>query len=222
MTIHYRLAMQMRAHAAVRVSLQRLTTPHRAEGIGGLVSWCEAQLPYRAVMRWQPQEPACAECGFDWGVSRHSAIDLVAAGPDAAARALAGVMDPMHQAGARWSASMYVWHLVDVLRIGTERLLTLTHDPASGIPCWDENALARDRHYHRLSPVVGLIALRSAACEWVTVALAAPAIAQVRHPQFGTLGDVEVIRRNAHEVHHHLWDIHRQHPGPDHQANQHA
>jgi hypothetical protein len=110
---------------------------------------------------------------------------------------------------------MYVWHLVDVLRIGTERLLTLTHDPDRGITCWDENALARDRHYHELSPVVGLIALTSAARDWVTAALAAPASARVRHPQFGMLGAAEVITRNAHEVHHHLWDIRRaQQPAP--------
>ena len=43
---------------------------------------------------------------------------------------------------------MYVWHLVDVLRIGTERLLTLTYDPGRGIACWDENALAEARRYH--------------------------------------------------------------------------
>jgi hypothetical protein len=160
-------------------------------------------------MRWQPSEPVCAECGFDWSSSRQAAIDLVTAGPGAAARTLAGVVDPVRQAGTCWSASMYVWHLVDVLRIGTERLLTLTHDPDRGITCWDENALAHDRHYHELSPVVGVIAFRSAAREWVTAALAAPAGAQVRHPQLGVLGAVEVIRRNAHEVHHHLWDIHR-------------
>jgi hypothetical protein len=172
-------------------------------------------LPYRAVMRWQPPEPVCAECGFDWLFSPEAAIDLVAAGPDAAAEAMAGAVDPMRQTGTRWSASMYVWHLADVLRIGTERLLTLTHDPDRGITGWDENALARDRHYHELSPVVGLIALRSAAREWVTTAMAAPVTAQVRHPQFGMLGAAEVIRRNAHEVHHHLWDIHRaQQPAP--------
>jgi hypothetical protein len=83
---------------------------------------------------------------------------------------------------------MYLWHLVDVLRIGTERLLTLTHDPSRGIACWDENALAEVRHYQRLSPVVGLIVLRSAAQAWATTAAAAPADVQVRHPQFGTLG----------------------------------
>ena len=179
---------------------------------GELTSPVQAGLPYRAVMRWQPSEPVCAECGFDWGSPREAAIDLVAAGPDAMAGALADVVDPMCQAGGRWSASMYVWHLVDVLRIGTERLLTLTHDPASGITCWDENALARDRHYHRLSLVVGLIAFRSAAREWVTAALAAPVTAQARHPVFGMLGAVDVMRRNAHEVHHHLWDIHRARP----------
>jgi hypothetical protein len=35
-----------------------------------------------------------------------------------------------------------VWHLVDVLRIGTEPLFALTYDPGRGITCWDENALA--------------------------------------------------------------------------------
>jgi hypothetical protein len=104
---------------------------------------------------------------------------------------------------------MYLWHLVDGLRINTERLLTLTHDSACGLPCWDENALAEARRYQQLSPVVGLIVLRSAAQEWVTAAAAAPADIQVRHPRFGVLGAVEVIRRSAHEVHHHLMDINR-------------
>ncbi len=104
---------------------------------------------------------------------------------------------------------MYPWHLVDVLRIGTERLLTLTHDPDRGITCWDENALADVRRYERLSPVVGLIVLRSAARDWDHAARAAPAGAEVRHPEFGALGAVEIIRRNAHEMHDHLMDINR-------------
>jgi hypothetical protein len=104
---------------------------------------------------------------------------------------------------------MYVWHLVDVLRIGVERLLTLSHDPERGITCWDENALAEARRYEQLSPAVGLIVLRSAAREWSGAAQAAPAEAQVRHPRFGALGALEIIRRDAHEVHHHLMDIRR-------------
>jgi hypothetical protein len=162
-------------------------------------------------MRWQPDGPVCAECGFDWGTARQPAIDLVAHGADAAAAALSGVPDPVQRAGARWSASMYVWHLVDVLRIGTERLLTLAHDPARGVACWDENALAEDRRYQQLSPAVGLIVLRSAAREWAGAAIAAPATAEVHHPEFGALGALEIIRRDAHEIHHHVLDINRSH-----------
>ena len=104
---------------------------------------------------------------------------------------------------------MYVWHLVDVLRIGAERLFTLTHDPGRGITCWDENALAEALRYEQLSPGVGLIVLRSAAREWVKAASNAPAETTVRHPEFGNLGALEITRRNAHEVHHHLMDINR-------------
>jgi hypothetical protein len=160
-------------------------------------------------MRWQPDSPVCSECGFDWQLAGRDAIDLVAEAPEAAAAAIAGIPDPTQHTGEAWSASMYVWHLVDVLRIGTERLLTLTHDAGRGITCWDENALAEVRRYQWLSPVVGLIALWSAAPAWATAADAAPADVQVRHPEFGTLGALEIIRRNAHEVHHHLMDITR-------------
>jgi hypothetical protein len=160
-------------------------------------------------MRWQPDSPVCAECGFDWQSSRQDAIDLVAQVPRAAAVAIAGVAEPTQRAGDRWSASMYLWHLVDVLRIGTERLLTLTHDADRGITCWDENALAETRRYQWLSPRVGLMVLRSAAREWGVAAAAAPAGVRVRHPQFGGLGALDIIRRNAHEVRHHLMDIDR-------------
>lgn len=104
---------------------------------------------YRSAMRWQPDRPVCAECGFDWDIARQREIDLVAQLPGTAAAAVNRVPDPMQRTGARWSASMYVWHLVDVLRIGTERLLTLTHDPDQGIPCWGENAPAEDHRYQQ-------------------------------------------------------------------------
>jgi hypothetical protein len=160
-------------------------------------------------MRWQPDSPVCAECGFDWEIPRQDAIDLVAQVPDAAVAAITRIHDPAQCADDCWSASMYVWHLVDILRIGTERLLTLTHDPDRGTTCWDENALAEARHYQQLSPAVGLIVLRSAAQAWTTTAALAPPDVQIRHPQLGSLGALEIIRRNTHEVHHHLMDINR-------------
>jgi DinB superfamily len=101
---------------------------------------------------------------------------------------------------------MYVWHLVDVLRIGAERLLTLRLDPTRGIPCWDENLLAEARRYAQLSPGVGLAALEVAARQWLDTVAETPD-ADIEHPQYGTLSTADLIRRNAHEVQHHLGDI---------------
>lgn len=158
-------------------------------------------------MRWQPDEPVCSECGFDWSCARDEATAIVAASAQAAEAALSDIADPSARTGRRWSASMYLWHVVDVLRIGTERLLTLQLDPDRGIPCWDENGLADARRYERLSPVVGIVVLEQVAAEWSRVAAAVADEAEVRHPLFGTLRTVDVIRRNAHEVRHHLYDI---------------
>jgi hypothetical protein len=83
----------------------------------------------------------------------------------------------------------------------------LTYDPGRGITCWDENALAEVRRYQSLSLAVGLIVLRSATRDWADAASRAPIRTVINHPQFGALGAVEIIRRNAHEVRHHLMDI---------------
>jgi len=49
----------------------------------------------------------------------------------------------------------------------------------------------------------------SATQEWANAASNAPVETVISHPQFGALGAVEIIRRNAHEVRHHLMDINR-------------
>ncbi len=106
-----------------------------------------------------------------------------------------------------WSRGAYVWHLVDVMSIGTERLWTIADDPGAGLRCWDENALAEVRQYERQSPVVGLRALRAAVHRWVDAARAADPDAVSAHDGGGTMTAADVIRRNAHEAVHHLWDI---------------
>lgn len=163
-------------------------------------------------MRWQPTEPVCPECGFAWDLSQQAALDLVAAGPDAVAAALREVPDPLHRGPLPWSAAMYAWHLVDVLRIGAERLLTLAVDPGRGLACWDENGLAEARRYQLLSPAVAPLALRTAATELTRAATTAPAGPAVSHSRFGELDALAIVRRSAHEVHHHLLDIRRCQP----------
>ncbi len=113
-----------------------------------------------------------------------------------------------------WSANRYVWHTVDVLRFGAERLWTISADPSYGVPVWDENVLAEVRAYDQLSPVVGLIALIEAVQAWRQAAMEAPHDAATAHPEAGEISAFDVVQRNAHEVCHHLWDIRRRLDGP--------
>jgi hypothetical protein len=157
-------------------------------------------------VRWRPESADCAECGFAWTLPYQAAVATVAGGPAAVSEALHGVASPTRRSDGRWSATMYVWHLVDVVRFGTERLLTIAEDPERGIPCWDENDLAAVRKYERLSPRVGLLVFEMETRLWLDAA-AIPAEATVAHPLFGELGAAELVRRTAHEVHHHTKDV---------------
>jgi hypothetical protein len=73
--------------------------------------------------------------------------------------------------------------------------------------------MAANRNYEKLSPVVGLKALKAAAHDWVAAARDAPLDGKVEHPSLGTLTTFDSIRRNAHEVQHHAADV-RQELGP--------
>lgn len=158
-------------------------------------------------MRWTPEDPVCVECRFDWAVPTSDAINIVAGCSDAYAGALVTASPRPATEDGRWSAGMYLWHVVDVLRIGVERLWTITLDPDAGIPCWDENGLAAARNYSMLSIKVGLHAQRQAGASWIATASATPPDLTTRHDLFGELTAADIIRRNAHEVQHHLLDI---------------
>jgi hypothetical protein len=157
---------------------------------------------------WAAQTGRCTECQFDWSETSYEILvghcmqDVATFGEAMAAR------DPaLPVAPGLWSASRYVWHTVDVLRFGTERLWTISVDASFGVPVWDENVVAGVRSYDSLSPVVGLIALIQAANAWKDAALEAPRDEHTPHPEAGTIDAFDVVQRNAHEVRHHLWDI---------------
>lgn len=162
-------------------------------------------------MRWQPSEATCGECGFDWRMPVGPAIDLVTDAPAQVSTALdrAGPTATKSPEPGTWSANAYAWHLVDVLRIGAERLWHVALDPTRPLGCWDENALAAARGYDALSPVVAGRALRDAAATWMVAARAVPPDAAIEHEADGMMTAADVIRRNAHEARHHLMDIGR-------------
>lgn len=159
---------------------------------------------------WGRRSGHCGECHFDWGETDYDNLIGRCVHAVAVFGAVLSRIDPSEavQPGL-WSASRYVWHTVDVLRFGTERLWTISADPSFGVPSWDENVVAEVRSYDALSPVVGLIALIAAARDWREAAMEAPHDAATPHPEAGEIRAFDVVQRNAHEVCHHLWDIQR-------------
>jgi DinB superfamily len=165
-------------------------------------------------MRWKPDVEQCPQCGFSWSMPLEGAIALVAQAPTTF-REAAGRRDARKRPQPEvWSPAEYLWHMVDVIRIGTERLWIALLDPDAGIPCWDADALADVRQYSALSPRVGLRALQEAVQSWRAAAAQISPDATVEHPEFGTLSAADIIRRNAHEVHHHSRDMGARHDPP--------
>jgi hypothetical protein len=169
--------------------------------------WCHG---FISRMRWKPETDRCSECEFNWNLASGDAVSLVETSPKRIARLFRGSEEATRRPAPEvWSPSTYLWHLVDVLRIGSERLLTVSIDPAAGIPCWDENDLAEVRQYDKLSPRVAVGVYGDAVSAWVAMTDGVPVNASVEHPEFGTLTAEDIIRRNAHEVQHHELDIRR-------------
>jgi hypothetical protein len=159
---------------------------------------------------WERPEGTCPECSFDWGVSAYEVLVGQCVRNVAVFGAVLSRIDPAAAVDpGLWSASRYVWHTVDVLRFGTERLWTVSVDPSFGVPDWDEKVVAEVRAYDSLSPIVGLVALIAAAEAWRTAALEAPHDVSTPHPEAGDICAFDIVQRNAHEVCHHLCDVQR-------------
>jgi DinB family protein len=158
----------------------------------------------------KPEEERCPECGYLWLISFDEAVDLIEAAADRYEGLVVAGGDARSAGNSgEWSASGYLWHVVDAIRFGTERLWTLTLDEGTRLPGWNQVDLAAARHYDKLSTVVGLRALRVATRNWVDAAREVPLTAMVEHPEFGTMTAIDSVRRNAHEVDHHARDIER-------------
>lgn len=145
----------------------------------------------------------CEECGFDPAtLTFEDCVAIVEDGPDRWAAAM-----PAAASTQAWSPLQYLWHVVDVLRVGAERLWSITLDPAAVLGTLDADALAAARHYEDQSVIVGIQCLRAAANVWAGAALSCPPDARSPHTVVGTVGRDDEAVRNAHEVVHHLMDV---------------
>jgi hypothetical protein len=164
------------------------------------------------VERWGAElygDP-CGGCGFVWSVDPWEAVRSVEALPSRCRELLAGCTGRERCADLAWTPAAYVAHVGDNLRIWAERLAGAWLSGESAVSGYDADLLARARGYDSVGPAGALWSLERAVVDWsgsVTAALRAGVV--LRHAARGVLRAEDVARDNAHDGHHHLWDIGR-------------
>jgi hypothetical protein len=152
----------------------------------------------------------CRECGFEWAISQADAVALIGAAPARYAGTLRGSDGSERHPDLDWSAGAYVCHVVDNLRIWAERLAGFALGSSGQVANYDGDLLARARAYEGVPIQASLWSLQRASGDWLEAfGLAIDKGVVLLHPERGEQSTLDVARSNAHDVHHHDWDIAR-------------
>jgi len=152
----------------------------------------------------------CRECGYDWSITPEEALALMAAIPVRYAALLGEGDGSRRHPALGWSASAYVCHVTDNLRIWAERLAGGALGGECHVSGYDENLLARARAYEHVPVAGALWSLRQAVDMWIeAVDLARRGQVVLIHAERGPQTALDVVRTNTHDAYHHEWDIRR-------------
>jgi hypothetical protein len=152
----------------------------------------------------------CRECGFGWELTPEQAVTVVRAAPGSYQGWLAGATGRERHPDLAWTATAYVCHVTDNLRTWAERLAGGYLAADLAVAGYDPDLLSQARRYDEVSLAGALWSLRWAATAWTEAAETALAAGLVlRHATRGPQRAEDVARNNAHDTHHHRWDIGR-------------
>ena len=153
----------------------------------------------------------CRGCGYGWSLTPHEAVRLLEGLPARFRVLLDGCTGRERHPDLAWGPTAYVCHVADNLRAWAEGLAAgIGAGEEVAVPGYDPDLLAEARRYHRIAPEAALWSLERAAAVWsetVTAALARGVV--LRHAARGVQRAEDVARNNAHDAHHHAWDIER-------------
>jgi DinB superfamily len=152
----------------------------------------------------------CRECDFTWTTSVADGVSLVTGMPRSLSELLAGRSGSERSPELAWSASSYVCHIGDNLRIWAERLIGVVEGASPLVGSYDEQALSEARNYATVPLAAALWSLARSADDWLTaVERSGGRDVVLVHPDRGVLDLADVVVANAHDAHHHRWDIGR-------------
>lgn len=152
----------------------------------------------------------CGECGWTWSITPEAAVDLVRDLPGALQAALADASGLERHPDLSWSVTGYVCHVADNLRAWAERVAGVLDGAEPAVDGYDPDHLAAARRYGSISLPAAQWSLRQSVACWTSVldeALTRRIDLEHRTRGRQTAGDI--ARNNAHDAHHHRWDIER-------------
>ncbi len=145
-----------------------------------------------------------------WTRPAEAAVAQVELLPDHLDQLLAGRSGDETDPRRTWSVKAYVFHAADNLRIFAERLGGVAAGGSTTLAAYDQDELARARHYEEMSVQSALWSFRSAVSEWAATSrafLAHTRPRRFRHAERGELTVAEITRGPAHDAVHHAWDV---------------
>lgn len=152
----------------------------------------------------------CGGCGFGWSLTSREAIRIVEELPTRCRTLLAGHTGYERHPDLAWTPAAYVSHITDNLRNWAERLAGARLAGAIDVPGYDPDLIAEARHYNEIAPAAALWSLERAVDTWAeSVNAALDDRVVLQHATRGTQRAEDVARNNAHDGHHHVWDIKR-------------
>jgi hypothetical protein len=109
-----------------------------------------------------------------------------------------------------WSVSGYIAHMTDNTRIWAERLIAVARGADAHVVPYDPDLLAQARHYNDVALLGATWSLRRSVEDWLrAVEEAASASVVMLHSERGAMDVSDVVASNAHDSHHHCWDLAR-------------
>ena len=114
----------------------------------------------------------------------------------------------LHELG--WNVSGYVAHMTDNTRIWAERVIAVARGADAHVVPYDPDLLAEARRYNDVALQGATWSLRIAVDDWLTAVEEAESAGVVMlHSERGAMDISDVIASNAHDSHHHRWDLTR-------------
>jgi hypothetical protein len=109
-----------------------------------------------------------------------------------------------------WNVSGYIAHMTDNTRIWSERLIAVARGADAQVVPYDPDLLAESRRNNEVALEGARWSLRIAVETWLDAAAEADlAEVVVLHSERGAMELFDVVASNAHDAHHHRWDVTR-------------